>query len=119
MENNINPELYYVLTEVSDWKESKITAPFITAKFRDLNGKHFSVYIVSGNRNIKNWGQVINCEWGIYSGMKLVEHDIIDADCKPKLEQRITESEALSYKIHGDFDTPVGGGTFQDLFDGD
>jgi len=51
--------------------------------------------------------------------MKRVEHDIIDADSKPKLEQRITESEALSYKIHGDLDTPVGGGTFQDLFDGD
>lgn len=100
---------YFVLISVSDWKKSKISVnpDYKIVIFKEVEtGKQHHTYIGVGFKNMANWNNVLNKVWGVYTGIKILDNNLIDGDSIPVLAEPLTAEETKNFKLYGTIDKP-------------
>lgn len=96
---------FYVFTSISDWRKSRaFKGKFKTAVFHDENHKKYVCHISPKMKNYENWENIINKDWGVYTGVVLKKPGVINADFSLEKQCSISEKEAKQYGAYGRFD---------------
>ena len=101
---------YFVLMSVSDWKKSKNprNPDYRIVIMKDMiTNKQYHTYIGVGFKNMAQWNNVLNKVWGIYTGIRVKDNNLIDGDSEPKLIEELTAEETKNYRLYGTIDKPV------------
>jgi len=96
---------YWVLSNVSGPYKSQKTADYFEIEMVNAEThQSYKSYIVDENHNRRNWHNIIEEYWGVYTGINTKRARgkvVINADSKPILAEKLSREECKSFAMTG------------------